>query len=143
MKPGLRRTPLAITFSEPQIATVGRGYKELSNGREHFAIGAVSFEDQGRSRVMRQNKGMLRVYAEYGSGRFLGAEMVGPRAEHIGHLLAWAHQATLTVSQMLEMPFYHPVVEEGLRTALRDLALELQKPPPPPKPMPNDCTPGC
>jgi dihydrolipoamide dehydrogenase len=40
------------------------------------------------------------------------------------------------------MPFYHPVVEEGLRSALRDLALELQKPPPPPKPVP-DCTPGC
>jgi len=143
VKPGLRRTPLAITFSEPQIATVGKGYKELSNGREHFAIGAVSFDDQGRSRVMRQNKGMLRVYAEYGSGRFLGAEMVGPRAEHIGHLLAWAHQAALTVDQMLDMPFYHPVVEEGLRTALRDLSKELQKPPPPPKPMPNDCTPGC
>jgi dihydrolipoamide dehydrogenase len=142
VKPGLRRTPLAITFTEPQIATVGPGYKELSNGREHFAIGAVSFEDQGRSRVMRQNKGMLRVYAQYGSGRFLGAEMVGPRAEHIGHLLAWAHQAGLTVSQMLDMPFYHPVVEEGLRSALRDLALELQKPPPPPKPVP-DCTPGC
>lgn len=143
VKPGLRRTPLAITFSEPQIATVGQGYKELSNGREHFAIGAISFDNQGRSRVMRQNKGMLRVYAEYASGRFLGAEMVGPRAEHIGHLLAWAHQARLTVPQMLEMPFYHPVVEEGLRTALRDLALELQKPPPPPKPVPNDCTPGC
>ena len=142
VKPGLRRTPLAITFSEPQIATVGPGYKELSNGREHFAIGAVSFDDQGRSRVMRQNKGMLRVYGEYGSGRFLGAEMVGPRAEHIGHLLAWAHQAGLTVDQMLDMPFYHPVVEEGLRTALRDLAKELQKPPPPPKPVP-DCTPGC
>jgi len=143
VKPGLRRTPLAITFSEPQIATVGQGYKELTNGREHFAIGEVSFEDQGRSRVMRQNKGLLRVYGEYGSGRFLGAEMVGPRAEHIGHLLAWAHQAKLTVDQMLDMPFYHPVVEEGLRTALRDLSKELQKPPPPPKPMPNDCTPGC
>ena len=143
VKPGLRRTPLAITFSEPQIATVGQGYKELSDGSEHFAIGAVSFDDQGRSRVMRQNKGLLRVYGEYGSGRFLGAEMVGPRAEHIGHLLAWAHQAGLTVHQMLDMPFYHPVVEEGLRTALRDLSKELQKPPPPPKPMPNDCTPGC
>lgn len=143
VKPGLRRTPLAITFSEPQIATVGQGYKELLDGREHFAIGAVSFEDQGRSRVMRQNKGLLRVYGEYGSGRFLGAEMVGPRAEHIGHLLAWAHQAGLTIDRMMDMPFYHPVVEEGLRTALRDLSKELQKPPPPPKPVPNDCTPGC
>jgi dihydrolipoamide dehydrogenase len=142
VRPGLRRTPLAITFSEPQIATVGPGYKELSNGREHFAIGAVSFDDQGRSRVMRQNKGMLRVYGEYGSGRFLGAEMAGPRAEHVGHLLAWAHQAKMTVEQMLDMPFYHPVVEEGLRTALRELAQELKKPPPPPKPVP-DCTPGC
>jgi dihydrolipoamide dehydrogenase len=28
----------------------------------------------------------------------------------------------MTVDQMLEMPFYHPVIEEGVRTALRDLA---------------------
>jgi dihydrolipoamide dehydrogenase len=40
--------------------------------------------------------------------------------EHIAHLLAWSHQQELTVERMLEMPFYHPVVEEGLRTALRD-----------------------
>lgn len=57
--------------------------------------------------------------------RFLGAEMVGPRAEHIGHLLAWAHQQRLTVAQMLTMAFYHPVVEEGLRTALRDAEAKL------------------
>ena len=65
--------------------------------------------------------------AEYGSGRFLGAVMIGPRTEHIGHLLAWAVQCRLTVEQMLEMPFYHPVVEEGVRTALRDLAANLAK----------------
>jgi dihydrolipoamide dehydrogenase len=27
---------------------------------------------------------------------------------------------------MLEMPFYHPVVEEGLRTALRNAVAALQ-----------------
>jgi dihydrolipoamide dehydrogenase len=27
---------------------------------------------------------------------------------------------------MLDMPFYHPVIEEGLRTALRDLNHNLQ-----------------
>jgi len=50
----------------------------------------------------------------------LGAEWIGPDAEHIAHLLAWALQMKLTVDAILEMPFYHPVVEEGLRTALRD-----------------------
>lgn len=41
---------------------------------------------------MRENAGLLRIYADYRSRRLLGAEMIGPRAEHIGHLLAWAHQ---------------------------------------------------
>ncbi|MDB5745273.1 MAG: dihydrolipoyl dehydrogenase, partial [Massilia sp.] len=45
----------------------------------------------------------------------------------IAHLLAWAVQARLTVPEMLDMPFYHPVIEEGVRTALRDLAAELAK----------------
>src|SRR5207244_111765 len=85
------------------------------------AAGEVSFEDQGRSRVMLRNQGHLRVYGDPVTGRFLGAEMIGPDAEHIGHLLAWALQAEMTVEQMLSMPFYHPVVEEGLRTALREL----------------------
>jgi dihydrolipoamide dehydrogenase len=52
--------------------------------------------------------------------------MLGPDAEHIGHLLAWALQMKLTIAQMLEMPFYHPVVEEGLRTALRDARAQLE-----------------
>jgi dihydrolipoamide dehydrogenase len=126
VQPGLRRTPLAITFTEPQIATMGASYSELCiTHAGRFAVGKVSFENQGRSRVMLQNQGMLRVYAEYQSGRFLGAEMIGPRAENIGHLLSWAVQAGLTVDAMLDMPFYHPVVEEGVRTALRDLAHHL------------------
>ncbi|WP_426174522.1 dihydrolipoyl dehydrogenase [Massilia sp. TWR1-2-2] len=128
VRPGLRRTALTIAFTEPQIATVGAGYRELcADGRPKFALGMVSFENQGRSRVMLQNHGMLRVYGEYGTGRFLGAEMIGPRAEHIGHLLAWACQARMTVDQMLDMPFYHPVVEEGVRTALRALHAALAK----------------
>ncbi len=126
VQPGLRRTPLTIAFTEPQIATLGASYEELcATYAGRFSVGKVSFENQGRSRVMLQNKGMLRVYAEHATGRFLGAEMIGPRAEHIGHLLSWACQAGLSVSAMLDMPFYHPVVEEGVRTALRDLAHQL------------------
>ena len=126
--PGLRRTPLAIAFTEPQIATLGETYRELCvTGHHKFAVGKVSFTNQGRSRVMLQNHGMLRVYGEYATGRFLGAEMIGPRAENLAHLLAWACQARMTVAQMLDMPFYHPVIEEGVRTALRDLAVELEK----------------
>jgi dihydrolipoamide dehydrogenase len=86
----------------------------------------VSFDDQGRARVMQRNRGHLHVYAEIGSGLLLGAEMLGPDAEHLGHLLAWARQLDLTIAEMLKLPFYHPVVEEGLRTALRDAYAKLE-----------------
>ena len=76
---------------------------------------------------MLKNQGLLRVYADAGSGRLLGAEMVGPRAEHLAHLLAWSHQSGMTIAQMLEMPFYHPVIEEGLRTALRDADAQIRQ----------------
>ena len=118
VRPAPRRTPLAVVFSDPQLAVAGARYADLAPGS--FVRGEVSFEDQGRSRVMLRNIGRLHVYADIASGRLLGAEMIGPDAEHIGHLLAWAIQAQFTVEQALAMPFYHPVVEEGLRTALRD-----------------------
>jgi dihydrolipoamide dehydrogenase len=121
---GMRRALLGVVFTDPQIAIVGGGYAALSEGR--FATGTVSFEDQGRSRILFKNTGLLNVYGDIATGRLLGAEMVGPAAEHLGHLLAWSLQNQNTVVEMLEMPFYHPVIEEGLRTALRDLDAKLK-----------------
>jgi dihydrolipoamide dehydrogenase len=119
VKPGLRRAPLGVVFTDPQIGIVGGGFHLLKPGT--FVTGQVSFEDQGRSRIQRMNRGLLNVYADPATGRFLGAEMLAPAAEHMAHLLAWALQSKMTIKQMLGMPFYHPVVEEGLRSALHDL----------------------
>jgi dihydrolipoamide dehydrogenase len=136
-----RRAPLGIVFSDPQIATVGKSYRELQAEGVDHAIGEVSFEDQGRSRVINRNRGLLRLYGAHGTGLFLGAQMIGPRAEHIGHLLAWAAQQGLSVHEMLTMPFYHPVIEEGVRTGLRDLNRQLRMGP---EVVPRclDCGPG-
>lgn len=126
---GLRRSPIGVVFTNPQIASIGLRYAQVVQrykNMECVAIGEVSFRNQGRSRVMLVNKGHMRVYAEQGSGLFIGAEIVGPAAEHLAHLLAWAHQQKMTIPQMLDMPFYHPVIEEGLRTALRDVNAKLK-----------------
>ena len=125
VRSGRRRTPLAIAFTEPALAVVAEGFAAVS-ARGPFVAGEVDFGNQGRSRIMLQNKGAARVYADPVTHRLLGAEIAGPRAEHLAHLLAWAHQAELTIEQMLAMPFYHPVVEEGLRTALRDVSAKLE-----------------
>jgi len=136
-----RSTPITVVFTDPQIMMVGETYAQLVDRGADFAIGEVEWSDQGRSRVMLVNKGLLRVYGERNTGKFLGAEMIGPSAEHIAHLLAWSRQSDLSVSQMLERPYYHPVIEEGVRTALRNLNFALEMGPQlPPRCM--DCGPG-
>lgn len=120
-----RRTPLAITFSQPHAAVVGQRHADLPEGQ--WVGGTVDFARQGRARVAQCNHGRLNVYAEHGSGRLLGAELCTPAGEHMAHLLALAVEQRLTVHDLLRMPFYHPVLEEGLRTALRDAASRLPK----------------
>lgn len=118
-----RRAPIAIVFSDPQLAYVGQRYSDLPD--TGVVMGEVDFSNQGRSRIILKNYGKLRIYAERQTGLFLGAEMAGPHMEHIAHLLSWAYQQGLSVPDMLAMPYYHPVIEEGLRTALRNTARQL------------------
>src|SRR5690606_33329418 len=85
-----RRAPMGVVFSDPQLMRVGAPFKSLDQATT--AIGMVDWARQGRARVIRRNQGVLRVYAARSDMRLLGAEMVGPEAEHFGHLLAWCRQ---------------------------------------------------
>jgi len=114
-----RKVPLAITFCDPNIVRVGRCFSELDP--ETTAIGEMKVAPVGRALIMGRNRGTIRVYADKASGQFLGAEMCAPRAEHLGHLLAWCIRKGATVGELIQMPFYHPVMEEALQAALNVL----------------------
>ena len=117
-----RKTPLYITFSDPNIVLVGQRYSELD--LDKTLIGSVSFGMLGRALIMGRNKGRLRMYADKASGRLLGASMVAPHGEHLGHLLNWCMEQNLTVQEMVRFPFYHPVLEEAIQPVLRDLVAQ-------------------
>lgn len=74
---------------------------------------------------MLKNKGVLNVYFDRNNHQLIGAEMYGPNAENIAHALVWIMELGVTLEQVLEFPFYHPVVEEGVRTAFRDAATKV------------------
>jgi dihydrolipoamide dehydrogenase len=120
-----RQVAMGVVFSDPQIGMVGKSWAELSPCEA--VAGEVDYGRQGRARVHRKNAGRVRIYADKNSGVLLGAELFGPAVEHLTHLLAWVVQRGLNVHEVLELPFYHPVVEEGLRTALVDLRANLEQ----------------
>jgi hypothetical protein len=52
----------------------------------------------------------------------------GPAMDHIAHLLAWAIERGATAANVLDLPFYHPTLEEGLKPALRQICEIVEEP---------------
>ncbi|MDX1488501.1 MAG: FAD-dependent oxidoreductase, partial [Acidiferrobacterales bacterium] len=118
-----RKVSLAITFCDPNIASVGAAWNELEHDR--IAVGEMRLGTVGRALIMGRNRGVLRLYADTSNARLLGAAMIAPGGEHLAHLIAWSIQQSLTVFDLLKLPYYHPTIEEALQSALQALIAKL------------------
>jgi dihydrolipoamide dehydrogenase len=118
-----RKTPFAVVYTDPQIVIFGKRFKDFGEQGPAF-VGTIDYDIQDRSRILNVNRGLGHLYIDK-AGTLLGGELIGPRVEHTGHLLAWCAQQGLTVNEMLDMPFYHPSFEEGIKDALVELQNEI------------------
>lgn len=118
-----RTTFMSIVFSDPDLAEVGLRFDQLP---PDAVIGTVHGKGSGRSKLMQAPHHLLRLYAD-AQGKLLGASLLCAGGEHLAHQLAWAIQRGETVEGMLELPYYHPTLEEMIDTALRDMRRSLQK----------------
>ncbi|MBN2864622.1 MAG: dihydrolipoyl dehydrogenase [Thiotrichales bacterium] len=115
-----RKTPLGIAFTDPDIGFFGQSYRDL----DHENVAKVTFNlerNNGRAIVMHEDHGLICLFADKSTKQLLGGEMVMPHAEHFTHLLNWAVEQEMTVAQLMRMPFYHPVLEEAIQSAIRSL----------------------
>ncbi|MGZ9810486.1 dihydrolipoyl dehydrogenase [Pseudoroseicyclus sp. H15] len=113
-----RKVQMAVTYTRPEAAQVGVIPEEDEAG---IVTGRADYSTQGRARAMGQAAGLVHIHAEAKSGRLTGATICAPGGEHLAHLLAWAIADGKTASELLEKPFYHPTLEEGLQAALREI----------------------
>lgn len=123
------KTPLTVVYSEPNIARVGPPWSELDQSL--LLTGQMGFGGRHPAMPLSQGRGLLRVYADRRDGRILGGAMIGPGCEHLAQVLAWGVAQRLSVQQMLQMPFHHPMVEEALHETLTELAQRLGPTPAP------------
>jgi dihydrolipoamide dehydrogenase len=124
IRPAARRTPLGVVFTDPDICSVGVPFDQLDS--RSIVVGTAEGSGNGRSRILHAESSLVRVYARRDDGLLLGASMVAEHGEHLAHQLAWAIQRGETVRGLLEVPYYHPVVEEMLQSALKDAGRQLE-----------------
>jgi len=108
----------SVAFTEPGIVQVGTSFDNLP---ADAGIGTARVCDNGRATADGHEHGLVRLYGDAG-GKLIGAAIVSPDAEHLGHLVALGIDRGIDVASFADQGWYHPTVEEMLQSAARDLA---------------------
>lgn len=106
------RLKLFAVFSEPQLATVGATENELRAAEVEFLSASYPFNDHGKSLVMGETEGFVKLIAHRHSGEILGASVVGPEASDLIHEIVVAMNYRATVRDFAAIPHYHPTLSE-------------------------------
>ncbi len=106
------RLKLFGVFTEPQAAAVGMNEAEANASGRSWKAASYPFNDHGKSLVMGEVEGFVKMIADTGTGEILGASVVGPGAVELIHAVAVAMHFHCTVSEFARIPFYHPTLSE-------------------------------
>ncbi|NBS52092.1 MAG: NAD(P)/FAD-dependent oxidoreductase [Spartobacteria bacterium] len=106
------RLKLFAVFSEPQLACVGATEAELhADGTPHVTA-TYPFNDHGKSLVMGETAGFVKITASKETGEILGAAVVGPDAAELIHEVTVAMHYHATAQDFATIPHYHPTLSE-------------------------------
>ena len=104
-------------YTEPEIANVGLGEKEAKEKGLEVKIGRFPFAASGRALTLGQSEGFVKVVADAGSGKLLGAHIIGSRATDLIAEATLAIQNGLTLEQLDLTIHAHPTLPESLMEA--------------------------
>jgi len=106
------RMKLEVIFTSPEAAGVGYSERECREKGWDIVTASYPFADHGKSIVMGELNGFVKLIALKQRGEIVGAEAVGPHASDLIHEPMAVIRYRGTAKEMAEMPHYHPTLSE-------------------------------
>lgn len=115
----------AGVYTAPEIACVGFSEKEAAAAGYEAISGKANTMANARSLISGGERGFVKITAEKGSGRILGAVMMCERATDLIQELAAAAAMKQTVGELLQVIHGHPTFAEVIVSALEAVQKKL------------------
>ena len=116
-----RYVPSAV-FTDPQLATVGLTENQAIAQGFDISVKIQEYGDVAYGWAMEDTTGIVKLIAERGTGRLLGAHIMGYQASSIIQPLIQAMSFGLTAPQMARGQYWiHPALPEVVENALLGL----------------------
>jgi dihydrolipoamide dehydrogenase len=106
-----------VVYTSPEVAAVGATEEALKAAGVRYRVGKFPFTANGRARAMGETEGFVKILAEEGSDRLLGAHIIGPDAGALIAELVTALEFRASAEDVARICHAHPTLSEAVKEA--------------------------
>jgi len=117
----------AIVFSDPQVASVGLTEAAARATGHAVRVSTIGLDQVPRALAARDTRGLIKLVADAGSGRLLGAHILAPEGADSIQTAALAIRQGLTVEDLADTIFPYLTTVEGLKLAALSFGKDVAK----------------
>lgn len=117
----------AVIFTDPQVATVGFSEAEAHAQNIETESRTLHLQHVPRALVNFDTRGFIKLVAEAGTGRLLGAQIVAAAAGEVIQSAALALRSGLTVHELADQLFPYLTMVEGLKLAAQTFTKDVSQ----------------
>ncbi|GGC03252.1 dihydrolipoyl dehydrogenase family protein [Cellulomonas carbonis] len=111
-----------VTFTDPEVGTVGLTEREARDRLARVAVGAADVSSSARGWIHGPgNEGLIKLVADAERGVLVGATSAGPVGGEVLGLLALAVHAEVPIGALRSMIYAYPTFHRGIEDALAAL----------------------
>ena len=117
-----------VIFTRPEVASVGLTEAQAGNDGAEVKVSQFAFSANPKARILGECDGLVRLVCEAGTGRVLGAHLMGPHATDLIAEAALAVQTGATADDLAWTTHAHPTLPEAMLEAalgFRDAAIHM------------------
>ena len=107
-------------YTLPEISSVGRTERELTQEKVPYEVGRAFFKDTARGKISNEDVGMLKILFHTDTLEILGIHCFGAAASeiiHIGQAIMYQPDEDNTIEYFVNTTFNYPTMAEAYRIA--------------------------
>jgi mercuric reductase len=116
-----------VVFTDPQVASVGLTEAGARAAGYAVRVSTIGLDQVPRARAARDTRGLIKLVADAGGGRLLGAHILAPEGADSIQTATLAIAHSLTVQQLADAIFPYLTTVEGLKLAALSFDKEVAK----------------
>jgi len=108
-------------YTSPEVATVGLTEAEAAKKGSPLKIGRFPVSANGKSMIMGEKEGFIKIITDKATGEILGTHIMGPRATDMISEMCIAMKLESTIEEVANTIHPHPTVSEIIMEAAHDV----------------------